>query len=202
MIMSTSAIYARVSTKKQETEMQLTDLRGFVSRTGVESIEYIETASSQKHRPVFEQMMADARLHRFDTVLVWKVDRIARSMKQFVDTVLELDRLGICFRAITQNISSDQKDPMGKFVLGLFGLLAEMEHAMIVERVRAGVAEAQRQGKHCGRPKRVFRRDQALEMRTAGASWRKIAEELGVPASTVRLAIEVGLAGSADVNQG
>src|ERR1035438_2306441 len=141
------AIYARVSTKKHETAMQLTDLRGYAQRMEWEAMEYIEQASSVKDRPEFERLMADARLRKFDVVLVWKVDRFARSMKQFVDTVLDLDRAGVCFKAITQNISSDQKDPMGQFVLGLFGLLAQLERAMMVERVNAGVPEAKWQGK-------------------------------------------------------
>jgi DNA invertase Pin-like site-specific DNA recombinase len=110
-------------------------------------------------------------------------------MKQFVDTVLELDRAGVCFKAITQNISSDQKDPMGKFVLGLFGLLAELERGIIVERVRAGVAEAKRRGKHCGRPRKVFRRDEAAALRSQGLSWRTISMLIGVPQSTIRLAL-------------
>lgn len=183
------AIYARVSTKKQETEMQLHDLRQFVRAMQYESVEYIEKASSVKHRPVFEQMLQDARSRKFDTILVWKVDRFARSMKQFVDTVLDLDRVGVSVRSVTQNVSSDQKDPMGKFVLGLFGLLAELERAMIVERVKAGVAEAKRQGKHCGRPAKVFHRDQAVDLRAAGMSWREIARRLGVDQTTVRRAV-------------
>ena len=180
------AIYARVSTKKQETEMQLHDLRNYAKAMGHQAVEYIEKASSVKHRPVFEQMMADARLRKFEQVLVWKVDRFARSMKQFVDCVLQLDSAGVAFRSITQNVSSDQKDPMGQFVLGLFGLLAQLERAMIVERVKAGVAEAKRQGKHCGRPRRVFRRDEAVALRRSGTSWREIARRLGVSQATIR----------------
>lgn len=169
--------------------MQLHDLRGYAGRMGYETIEYNEKASSVKHRPVFEQMLQDARVGKFDVLLVWKVDRFARSMKQFIDTVLELDRLRISFVAVTQNISTDQKDPMSQFILGLFGLLAQLERAMIVERVRAGVAEAKRQGKHCGRPKKIFRRDEAEKLRSRGMSWRAIARALNVPEATIRLAI-------------
>jgi DNA invertase Pin-like site-specific DNA recombinase len=75
---------------------------------------------------------------------------------------------------------------MGQFVLGLFGLLAQLERAMIVERVNAGVAEAKWQGKHCGRPFKVFRRDRAMELRKQGASWREIARQLSVAPSTIR----------------
>lgn len=185
------AIYARVSTEKQKTDMQLTDLREYAQRMGFETVEYLEKESSVKKRPVLERMMMDARLRKFDQVLVWKIDRLARSMKHFIDLVLELDHAGVALHAITQNIRSDQKDPMGKFVLGLFGLLAELERSIIVERVRAGVAEAKRQGKHCGRPKRIFRRDEAAELRAGGMSWRAIAQQMGVPHSTVRAALGV-----------
>lgn len=184
-----AAIYVRVSTKKQDNAMQLTDLREYVRRMGWEAVEYQEKESSVKRRPILEQMMADARQRKFDIVLVWKIDRFARSMKHFIDLVLELDRAGVALRSVTQNISSDQKDPMGVFVLGLFGLLAQLERSIIVERVKAGVAEAKRKGKHCGRPTKVFRRDRALELRAAGMSWRKIEAELGIPQATIRAAL-------------
>jgi putative DNA-invertase from lambdoid prophage Rac len=190
--MTKCAIYARVSTKKQDNAMQLTELREYVARMGYEAVEYQEKESSVKRRPVLERMMADARQRKFDIVLVWKIDRFARSMKHFIDLVLELDRAGVALRSITQNISSDQKDPMGVFTMGLFGLLAQLERSIIVERVRAGVAEAQRQGKHCGRPVKIFRRDRARELRDQGWSWRKIAGELGVPQATIRLALAGG----------
>jgi len=183
------AIYARVSTEKQNTDRQLTDLREYAGRMGWTAVEYIEKESSVKRRPVFERMMAEARMRKFDVIIVWAIDRFARSMKQFIDCVLELDRAGVGVRSITQNICSDQKDPMGQFVLGLFGLLAQLERAMIVERVRSGVAEAKRQGKHCGRPPKVFRRDRAAALRKEGVSWRKIASQLGVPQSTIRAAL-------------
>ncbi len=185
----TAAIYARVSTKRQEYEMQLTELREYAARAGWEIVEYTEKVSSVKHRPEFERLMADARLRRFQTVLVWKVDRFGRSLKDFLSNVLLLDSFGVRFIATTQSIDTDKHDPMAKFVLGLFGLLAEFERGMIVERVKAGVAEAKRQGKHCGRPPRVFRRDRVAEMRAQGHSWRQIAWDLKLPLTTVRQAV-------------
>src|SRR4051794_4507698 len=178
------AIYARVSTDKQKTDMQLTDLREYVRRAGWESVEYLETESSVKKRPVFERMMQEARMRKFefDVVIVWKLDRIA--------LVLELDKVNVRFLSITQkNIDSDQKDPMGRFLLHLFAALAELERGIIVERVKAGVVEAKRQGTHCGRPKKVFRRDEATELRKKGLSWRAIAKELGVNHMTVKRAL-------------
>jgi putative DNA-invertase from lambdoid prophage Rac len=181
-----AAIYARVSTKKQEYEMQLTELREYASRMGWETVEYSEKASSVKRRPEFERLLEDARLKRFAVVLVWKVDRFGRSLQDFLKNVLTLDSYGVRFISVTQSIDTDRRDPMAKFVLGLFGLLAEFERGMIIERVNAGIAEAKRQGKHCGRPKRMFRRDEVERMRRDGISWRAIARELGVPESTLR----------------
>lgn len=154
---------------------------------GWEWVEYLEQESSVKYRPVLEQMMADAKLGKFDVVCVWKLDRIARSTKQFVDLVLELDRYGVRFMSLTQKmIDSDQKDPMGRFLLHLFAALAELERGIIIERVRAGVASAKARGKHCGRPPKAFHRDRVVEMRGRGLSWRAIAKELGVDQRTIR----------------
>ena len=75
---------------------------------------------------------------------------------------------------------------MGRFILHLFAAIAEFERGMIVERVKAGVAAAQKRGKHCGRPKRIFRRDQALAMHAAGMSKRAIARALAVSEITIR----------------
>jgi DNA invertase Pin-like site-specific DNA recombinase len=134
--------------------------------------------------------MDHAKQRRFDVVVVWKLDRIARSTKQFVDLVLDLDRAGIRFLSVTQrNIDSDQRDPMGRFLLHLFAALAELERGVIVERVRAGVAEAKRQGKHCGRPRKIFRRDEAVLLRKSGMSWRAIARKLGVSFMTVKRSV-------------
>jgi DNA invertase Pin-like site-specific DNA recombinase len=182
----TVAIYARVSTQVQETNRQLDPLREFVRRMKWTAIEYLEKESSVKRRPVFDLMIADARLRKFDGVLVWEIDRFARSMNQFVSTVLQLDNAGVWLRALNQNISSERQDPMGQFVLGLFALLAQFERAMIVARVKDGLAAARARGRVGGRPRKVFRRDEAAEMRKNGESWRSIARKLDVPQATIR----------------
>src|SRR5215831_2920409 len=90
-----AALYARVSSEDQNPHMQLIDLRGFAERMGYETVEYVEKESSVKHRPVFERMLNDARQRRFDIVLVWKIDRFARSVQQFVNVVGELNSWGL-----------------------------------------------------------------------------------------------------------
>jgi len=150
------------------------------------AIEYQEKASSVKKRPTFERMMQDARLRKFDVLVVWKLDRVARSTKQFIDVVLELDGRGIRFLCPTQGIDSDRQSASGTLLMHILAAVAQFERSIIVERVRAGVTEAQRQGKHCGRPKKIFRRDEARRLRDAGQSLRAIAAALGVSVMTVQ----------------
>ena len=93
--------------------------------------------------------------------------------------------LGVRFVAVTQNIDTDESNPMARFLLHIMAAFAELEREMIRERVVAGVKAARANGKALGRPKRVFRRDEAVRLRAEGMSWRKIAAELGVPVTTV-----------------
>jgi DNA invertase Pin-like site-specific DNA recombinase len=187
-----AAIYARVSTQDQHCAMQLTELRSYVERMGWDAVEYIEKASGKAgaKRPELERLMADATSRKVDIVLVWKLDRFGRSVQEFVDRVLQLDRAGVRFIAATQGIDTDKSSPAGKLLMHILAAIAEFERDLIRERVKAGVAEAQRRGKHCGRPKKVFRRDEALALRRKGMSWRAIEQALGVPQATIRLALK------------
>src|SRR5580692_671458 len=111
----TAAIYARVSTYDQNCDMQLTELRGYAARMGWQApIEYVETASGRRgsKRAVQEQLIADARLRKFDVVLVWKLDRLGRSLLDLISHVQTFDSLGIRFIATTQGIDTDKQNPM------------------------------------------------------------------------------------------
>lgn len=184
----TAAIYARVSTEDQDCSMQLTELRGYCARQGWASVEYIEKASGKagSKRSVLARLMADAAMKRFDVVVVWKLDRFGRSLHHLIDNVQALDQAGIRFVAPTQGIDTDNRSPVGRLLLHIMGAFAEFERALIVERVRTGVAEAKRQGKHCGRPRKIFRRDQALELHAAGRSYREIARIMQIGLGTVQ----------------
>lgn len=185
------AIYARVSTLDQHCEMQISELSAYAQRSGWEYVEYVDkgVSGSKRSRPALDRLMKDARLKKFGVVICWKLDRFGRSMLHLIENIRELDSLGIRFIAPTQGIDTDQKSPTGRLILHILAALAEFERELIVERTRAGIAEAKRQGKHCGRPRKVFRRDRAEELRSKGVSWRQIARELGVPFSTVRRAL-------------
>jgi len=182
------AIYARVSTADQSCEMQLRELREYTERRGwTAAKEYVDSgwSGAKANRPELDRLMRDASMRRFDAVLVWKLDRWGRSVAHSIKSIQELIALDIRFLAVTQNIDTDESNPMSQFLLHIFAAFAELEREMIRERVTSGIRVAQANGKRLGRPKRVFRRDVAISMREAGMSWRKIAAELEVPMATV-----------------
>jgi DNA invertase Pin-like site-specific DNA recombinase len=180
------AIYARVSTDEQDESLQLTALREFVTQRGWElKAAYIDHGvSSRAVRPELERMMRDAHKRRFDVIAVWKFDRFARSTRELVFALEQFQALGIDFVSVTQAI--DTSGPMGKLVFSVLAAIAEFERELIRERVVAGMKEARRRGKHCGRPAKEFDVERAAELRLAGLSWRKLASAMGVPMHLLR----------------
>jgi DNA invertase Pin-like site-specific DNA recombinase len=152
----TAAIYIRISTLDQHDAMQFIDIRDYCARMNSAVVEYDEKVSSLKRRAVLTQPMADARLKKFDVMLVWKLDRFARSLQQLIANIQLLDSYGVRFIALTQGIDTDKNNPASRLMLHILGAVAEFERGIIVECVRAGIPEAQRHGKHCGRPARFF----------------------------------------------
>jgi putative DNA-invertase from lambdoid prophage Rac len=113
------------------------------------------------------------------------LDRWGRSLANSIQSIQELAAGGVRFIAITQNIDTDESNPMSRFMLHIFGAFAEFEREMIRERVRAGVRNAKRNGKQLGRRRVVFDRSRAIELHDGGASVREIATMLGVGRGTV-----------------
>jgi putative DNA-invertase from lambdoid prophage Rac len=182
------ALYCRVSTSDQNCEMQLLELRDYTAaRKWTIHAEYVDTgwSGAKANRPELSRLMQDARRRRFDAVLVWKLDRWGRSVADSIKGIQELVSLGARFIAVTQNLDTDESNPMARFLLHIMAAFAELERELIRERVTAGVRAARANGKTLGRPKRVFRRDEAMRLREEGMSWRRIAAELGVPVTMV-----------------
>ena len=183
---TTAAVYVRVSTQDQNNEMQLFELREYAARMGWKTLEYSDKTSGTKaKRPGLDRLMADARARKFDVVIVYKLDRFARSLTQLINNIQLLDSFAVRFICVTQGIDTDKNNPVSRLMLHIFGAFAEFERGIIVERVKSGIAEAQRRGKHCGRSKRVFRRDEAFELRSQGLSLRAIAAKMNVPFTTI-----------------
>ena len=193
-----AALYMRVSTKDkgQETANQANQLREFCKTQGwIIVCEYEDYDSGSKaDRAQFQAMMADAAQRRFDVVVFWALDRSAR--EGALETLQHLNRLssyGVGFRSFTE----PYLDSCGIFkdaVIAILGTIAKQERIRISERVRAGLDRAKSQGsksgRPIGRPRAVFSRDRARELRAQGWSWRKIARTLGVSAATVCRACE------------
>jgi putative DNA-invertase from lambdoid prophage Rac len=182
-----AALYARVSTTDQNCEMQLRELREYLARRGWESAgEYVDTGFSgaKTSRPELDRLMKDARRRRLDVIVVWKLDRWGRSLTHLVQSLQDLTGVGVRFIAMTQNIDTDESNPMARLLLHL---MAEFERSMIQERTVAGVRAAKARGAVLGRPRRVFRRDEVVRLRDVERkSWRAIAGEMSLPVSTVR----------------
>ena len=183
-----AALYARVSTGDQYCEMQLRELREYCARRGwqIEG-EYVDTgwSGAKASRPELDRLMNDAAQHRFDAVLVWKLDRFGRSVKNCVDGIAALSAHGVRFLAVSQSIDTDERNPTSRLLLHILASVSEFERELTRERVSCGLKTAKANGKRLGRPKRVFRRDQAMQMRAEGQSWRTIARTLQVPVSTL-----------------
>jgi DNA invertase Pin-like site-specific DNA recombinase len=189
---TTAAIYVRVSTQDQNNQMQLTELGQYASRMGWQTIEYSDKTSGTKaKRPGLDRLMADARARKFDVVIVYKLDRFGRSLQHLITNIQALDSFGVRFVCVTQGVDTDKNNPASRLMLHVLGAVAEFERGIIVERVKSGIAEARRRGVHCGRSKRVFRRDEAASLRKQGLSLRAIGLKLGVPFTTVADALKL-----------
>ena len=129
-------------------------------------------------------MMADARRGRFDVVLVWAFDRLARSVMHFLQVLDELNHLGIQFISYQKNI--DTSTPLGQALFTIVAAVAQLERDLIRERVAAGIRVARQNGKRLGRPRVTVSMDEILRLRAEGQSSRKIAAALGIGEGTVR----------------
>jgi DNA invertase Pin-like site-specific DNA recombinase len=174
--------------QSQDTDNQVHELREYCARKGwTVTKEYIdhETGKHSK-RDGFQSLFSDASKRLFDVVVVWALDRFTR--EGVLETFVHVRRLTLCgieFESYTEQ-HFRTTGPAGELMLAIAAWIAKQERLRISERTKAGVARAKREGKHCGRPTRVFRRDRVVEMRAAGRSWRHIAWELKLPLTTVR----------------
>jgi DNA invertase Pin-like site-specific DNA recombinase len=179
----------RVSTVDQHPETQMYDLRQLATQRGYEIVnEYTDTISGAKaKRPGLDQMMADAHRGKFDVVLVWAFDRVARSVKHFLEVLDQLNHSNIEFISFRENI--DTGGPLGRALTVIIGAIAELERNLIIERVRAGMRRARLEGRHIGRRPLDLDRESILRDRQRGQSLGKIAKAHGISRATVHRVI-------------
>ena len=193
--MNRCVIYTRVSTDNQTTDNQTLELRKIASQKGYTIIgEYSDVMSGAKGRDKrtgFDNLIKGATRKEFDTILVWSVDRLGRSLQDLISFLNEIHSVG-CDLYIHQS-GIDTQTPSGKMMFSMIGVFAEFERSMIRERVVAGQNRAKEQGKHIGRPTNLNEglKHSIKYMKEQGVGIRKIAKELKVGIGTVYKVLEV-----------
>ena len=184
------AIYTRVSTNdgRQTIENQTADLERYAASRGWEIVAQFSdqaSGSGKKARPGYEALFAAAHRHEFDIVLVWKLDRFTREgMVKAVTAIQRLADAGVRFHSYTEPIMQTT-GPQRDLLIALFGFFAAYERELMKERIKAGIARAKANGKHCGRRPNQEAKEAAIRLRQEGHSLSDIAGQLGVRVSVV-----------------
>jgi DNA invertase Pin-like site-specific DNA recombinase len=184
--MKRAAVYVRVSTVDQHPETQLHDLRQFAVQRGFQIVqEYTDHGFSgtKARRPALDQLMEDARRRKFDVLMVWSIDRLARSTKHLLQTLDELNGLGIQF--LSQREAIDTEGPLGRAIVVIVSAMAELERCVIIERVRAGMRRAKLEGRRIGRAPLNVNRVALLRDRERGLSLNQLAKAHGISKASV-----------------
>jgi DNA invertase Pin-like site-specific DNA recombinase len=184
--MKRAALYCRVSTVDQHPETQLGELRQFAANKGFIIVgEYTDLGycGARARRPELDRMMDDARRHKFDVLLVWACDRLARSTKHLLQTIDELNGMGIQF--LSQREAIDTEGPLGRAIIVIVSAMAELERCIIIERVRAGMRRARLEGRQIGRSRLDVNRQQVVQDRRSGMSLTQVAKKHGISRASV-----------------
>lgn len=171
--------YARVSTNDQDTQLQIDAL----NVAGCERIYQEKQSGAKKDRPELQQCLKSLR--EGDSLIVWKLDRLGRSLQHLIEVITDLENKQIGFQSLTENI--DTTSTTGKLIFHIFGSLAEFERGLIQERVKAGLEAAKKKGKKFGRPEALNDKDQAMAiaMFNGGATKIDIARHFNVTRQTI-----------------
>lgn len=183
-----AALYARVSTREQQTlKMQIQHIRRYCKQRGWQVVSEMQEVGSgaDTERPKRAEIIRAARQKKIDVLVVWKLDRWGRSLLDLVHTLQELQGLNIGFVSITEAL--DLTTPAGRAMAGLLGVFAEFERELLRERIKAGIRQAQKEGRHCGRPRSAQKRaDEVVSLYRKNTSLRQIALNLGMSRSSAR----------------
>jgi DNA invertase Pin-like site-specific DNA recombinase len=179
--------YARVSTQDQQTlALQRDAMAAYAQQRGWSIVATItEVGSGVRERQQRDQLMRAARRREIDAIVVWRLDRWGRSVVDLVNTLHELHALGVGFISLHEAL--DFTTPTGRAMAGLLAIFAQFEREILRERVKAGIAQARRQGKRHGRPPSVAHRAPDVQrLATTGLSQSAIARQLGLSRTSVR----------------
>lgn len=182
-----AALYIRVSTVDQNPELQFNELRQFCqARRWANAAEFVDHGVSgiDSGRPGLRGLLQACHCRTIDAILVWKLDRLARSLGDLVRLTRTFESLGINFISL-RNPGLDTTTPQGKLFFGISAVFAEFERDLIIERTRAGIAAARARGKRLGRPRCSIDPDQIWKLRNFGLSTRAIGKSLNISHTTV-----------------
>jgi DNA invertase Pin-like site-specific DNA recombinase len=180
-------LYARVSTHDQQTlPLQLSAMREHAKHRGWAVVMTVEdVGSGVRERPMREDLIRAARRRELDLILVWRLDRWGRSLVDLVTTLQELTALQVGFVSLGEAL--DLTTPSGRALAGMLAVFAEFERDILRDRVKAGIAQARKEGRPHGRPQTIARH--VAEVKTLydqGVSKREIAKKLGISRTSVR----------------
>ncbi len=187
------AIFTRVSTADQCLSNQRAVVEQLATQRGFEITAVYEeqVSGTAAKRPELERMLSDAHAGRFDTLCIWALDRLGRSMFGNLQVVLDLDKKGVNIISVQESwLALD--GPVRQLLVAVFSWVAGQEKARMVERVKVGMARARREGKHLGRPRRDLDLRHALDLRGQGLSVRAVAKEMKLSPATVFRALANG----------
>jgi DNA invertase Pin-like site-specific DNA recombinase len=171
--------------------MQLHELREYIERRGwTMAGEYVDSgvSGSKDSRPELNRLMADAHRRKCDVVVVWKFDRMARSVSHLLRVLDTFRALGIEFVSLSESL--DTATPAGRMVFTVLGAVAELERSLIAERVRGGLRLARARGVKLGRPRVLVNANEIRTLRAQGASWSTVCEKLGLSRGTAQRAVQ------------
>jgi putative DNA-invertase from lambdoid prophage Rac len=198
------ALYARVSTtdKGQDIGLQLHDLREYCKvRDWQVWKEYIDDGISgmKDTRPQYQDLMREARRRRCDAIIIWRLDRLGRSLPHLVTTLQELQDLGVAFVSLKESL--DFTTAAGRLMAHILASFAAFERDLLSERVKAGMENAKRKGKKVGRPPPLSPQDleQIYSLHRQGLSCCEIAKQLDLSKSAVHKTVSNHGNGEAEI---
>ena len=186
-----AGLYARVSTHDQQTlGLQSEAMTTYIKNRGWVATKQVEdVGSGSKDRPGRESLLMAARRREIDVIVVWRLDRWGRSVADLMATLREISELGVGFVSLTEAL--DLTTPTGRAMAGMLAIFAEFEREILRERVRAGIAQARKEGRSHGRPRTASRKaDEVLRLKAERVSHSEIARRLGIGRTSVRRILE------------
>jgi len=171
--------YARVSTDDQNPDMQVDDLK----KAGCQEIFIDKVSGAEKDKPELKKALS--YLRKDDTLTVWKLDRLGRSVKKLIELTGELENKGIHFKSLTDSINTST--PAGRFFFHVMASLSEMERELLIERTQKGLAAARKRGRIGGRKRLMTpaKIDSAKKLLAAGSPPKEVAANLGISVPTL-----------------